>query len=616
MAQQNNREVSFGNGGVNIGLGGPISLNVGAQGLQGLNVGSAFISGNEEEGLNIEKGNVTVNIGGPNKSGLLVPIGNTGLYHSPDGPIDPWDCERWPDSIYCGGGFNPITKPLSIDVEVSVNRCEVCVTFKPTIVGLSGPPYTICKRSNAPGCNYEPEPEPEPGPNIPDPLIPPDPPPISGAEPRLWVFAMDGAFQKIYYEGNVLDAHTLSSTAEVFPHPTIKHIDVIKVISRYKDVYAVPGFSGFVEATEIKYWGCDRINQTFINTSFFYNDYPPSIEERSSGYVSLYFARSYGGSAFNVYGSGDDALMFLRNKRSVWSNEMGSGWICPKLIYSSLPLKEQKITVPPPLPLNNPMDCCSENNELLRLLYSKIGGDRLPATLPEYLLADRTKNIQVENVVDFLAWLTKNIDAISGQWPIEIEIEDTNPLQKGDQSKKMPLPNMAESLAELYGMSFKSAINTDILIQFCMRLAAETMAAKNAALIAQDYVKANAEFLGYRGNPKRREIDYAFDPDNLGSLEEILNESKQSIVGWENQQKDTVLEFLQRLMYVASLWKARHLKSPKDISKIAQSVQNMAQQAGDSEEVWKFFIEALNNPNSYFYGADKDPNAAPEVKEV
>jgi hypothetical protein len=50
-----------------------------------------------------------------------------------------------------------------------------------------------------------------------------------------------------------------------------------------------------------------------------------------------------------------------------------------------------------------------------------------------------------------------------------------------------------------------------------MRLASEVIATKNAALITQDYSKANAAFLGYKGNPARREIDYSFDPAKLGS---------------------------------------------------------------------------------------------------
>ena len=26
----------------------------------------------------------------------LVPVGNTGIYVTPNDPVDPWDCQRWP----------------------------------------------------------------------------------------------------------------------------------------------------------------------------------------------------------------------------------------------------------------------------------------------------------------------------------------------------------------------------------------------------------------------------------------------------------------------------------------------------------------------------------------
>ncbi|MBD2130700.1 hypothetical protein NDI39_10005 [Microcoleus sp. ZQ-A2] len=84
-------------------------------------------------------------IGQPPPSGL-VPIGDTGLYGTPDTPASPFDCDRYPRSPYCGG--NPIEpKLIGLDLEttVQVNPCGVTrsITANPTLLGISLPPASL-----------------------------------------------------------------------------------------------------------------------------------------------------------------------------------------------------------------------------------------------------------------------------------------------------------------------------------------------------------------------------------------------------------------------------------------------------------------------------------------
>ena len=75
----------------------------------------------------------------------LVPIGNTGLYVTPDEPADPTDCDRWPDSPYCGG--NPFSlAPVSFEPSIAIDGCNIGIRFDGSIGFIKVPPVSIVYR--------------------------------------------------------------------------------------------------------------------------------------------------------------------------------------------------------------------------------------------------------------------------------------------------------------------------------------------------------------------------------------------------------------------------------------------------------------------------------------
>ena len=87
----------------------------------------------------------------------LVPIGDTGIYISPNDPVDPRDCEKWPSSPHCGGsGINPFVPKTDVGISVSKNPCEICVEIQPSILFIDGPPTYVCYRK--PSCRTRPVP--------------------------------------------------------------------------------------------------------------------------------------------------------------------------------------------------------------------------------------------------------------------------------------------------------------------------------------------------------------------------------------------------------------------------------------------------------------------------
>lgn len=242
------------------------------------------------------------------------------------------------------------------------------------------------------------------------------------------------------------------------------------------------------------------------------------------------------------------------------------------------------------------------SNELSPLAWV-LGLPDFPVEVPPTLLSysDKEKLEKQSSYSELFAWYIKQFDALLGEFPITIEIEDSDPLQQGNQTKKIELPNISEALAELFGLAVSGSTNADLSINFLMRLASEVIATKNSSLITQDYVKANAAFLGYRGNPKAREINYSFNPAKLEALGEFLKESKGKIIGWEEDDKESVVGFLQRIVYASGIIKAAFLRNGKQMDQLKKEIESLTQNEDEaSKEEWKKILELITNPEGMF----------------
>lgn len=241
--------------------------------------------------------------------------------------------------------------------------------------------------------------------------------------------------------------------------------------------------------------------------------------------------------------------------------------------------------------------------------YNRLGLKNFPQSLPETLLSySDGQEIRVHSPVDYFSWFIQQFDALAGHFPIEIEIEDSDPLQEGKQYKKIELPNISEALSELVGMGISTATNADLSINFLMRLAAEVVATKNAALIAQDYAKGNAMFLGYKGNPVQRKIPYSFNIQNLNDFAQLLSESEGYIMGWEENDKESVVGYLQKLVFAAGIIKGSLFRNKHQISQLEKELVSMLDTADKEGDVnWNKFIQMINDPSNPFNFGDVNP---------
>jgi hypothetical protein len=440
----------------------------------------------------------------------LVPIGNTGIWVTPNEPVDPRDCDRWPDSPYCTSvGIDPLNAgiqsgidlatqgeigydtfdPLSglgideysaindlasrgrtfnpwnlanLEPSVTINSCEQCITITPTLFYISLPPYTICSRATTPECLARLQPEPPPPPDaLPDDIWQPN---TTGAGHSMCWYRVAITFGITGYNDNYVTRGPITGMLIRFTSPTT-------------------------------YWAviCSAPNDFYPN------------------------GNRGGGLAQNI-----------RNQ---------DGVITPFPRIVSI----RRYTGPP---------------------------------------------------------------ALIGEFPIDIKIQDVDPLTEGNQEQEIKLMNVAETLTELYALAAKSSINGDLHTNFLTRLAAEVIATKNASIVTQDYARANAQFLGYKGNPKKRKIPYAFDPESLDSLEKLLKNSEKFVQGWQEDDPESVVNYLQKIVFSAGIIKAVFFRGGSQATQLISELRNLIDPESDVQQTrnedWEAFLRAINDPEGRF----------------
>lgn len=520
----------------------------------------------------------------------LEPIGDTGFWVTPDEPADPQDCARYPDSPWCGGtgvDWEAVVDvaPVSVTPYVSTNGCETCITVDASLFWIALPQHNICYRLPIEGCIPRREP---------DPPTPPPPPPGRDGGPWNWHpipsppgrSPCDGCAMTL----RVIEYGSDAIFGNVYPSYT------------FVDSGSGPPWGMYTRKT----WGSDE-------------------NPNHSGVWEKWIVRCDGQGNPEIYHFGADspAVGFA----------IFAGWIDipapqPDVLQPSaancIPEpKPRGVAPPPPIPKRRPPVCCCKNpddnsleiEELLRLIARRLGVQNFPVQTPEWLMTNQGTNTKThESLTEFNIWLMLQLDSLIGEFPINVEITDSDPTAAGNQGKQVKLPNLAEAMAEVYGLAAKAAIDSDLHTSFLMRLASELMATKTAALIAQDYAMGNASFLGYKGNQVSRKVPFAFNPEKQNSLETILQNSEYRITGWQNEDSENVADYLQKLMFSASLMKTVFFRRKSDVARIIEELKSFVpNNEDDAEKAWDAFLRTLNNAQSSF---NKGSNAIPDIDNI
>lgn len=227
--------------------------------------------------------------------------------------------------------------------------------------------------------------------------------------------------------------------------------------------------------------------------------------------------------------------------------------------------------------------------------YHRAGLHRLPAKVPKNLAADRSSHDQetIDDAQSWQVWLVKQIDALIGQFPIKINVRNS----ETNETKELAFKNLAEAVAEIAGMNLAIATDADLAAQLSLRAVIEASKAGNAAIIAQDYARANAQYMGYKGNQVSRKVMSTINP-GTSKISEMLQASEQSIIGWKWEGDDSLQATLNQLLLAAGIIKAALVTpfEPEGAFLGDAIKQSNASTSTDADATWEQFLTDRRTP--------------------
>lgn len=604
---------------------------------------------------------------GPNQqlNPSVSPIGNTGWYWNGTKPLDPRNCIEWANSPYCNGQspINPAAFRTLLDANVSISlgRCESCATFNTYFLGVPGPPLTVCYRSQT--CR-EPEPEMNPPADNPDVKAPYNMPPVAppnhyrvvGAYSEFlishrvtwentgifgnpspvsshgWaaIAAAHPGTQQIKMPGQLHAIKTIVDTANYGPNRYIR-VDygqgwqvLGNAANQLPGANIYPG-GNFTWQSNLGEVIPPKTKQYRIEASEFFdfqarNFSAPGAHSKitavtQGGYISrvawidipcadknIREAREEGLSIINrQLARSEDFEGVPENGRYFYGIQQGPG------CYDD-------IQAPQP-PLEDDMNCCEETLELLELIASKLGTEEFPVTTPALLVQEDEETIELENHAQLWEWLARNLDATIGQFPIKLKVEDSDPTKKGNQETELAIPNIAEGIAEIFGLAYQAEFKADLEIEMLLRLIPEVIAAKNAALIGQAYAKCNSSYLGFPINLREQKYPSNFNVEQLDNLQGLLQETEVIIPTPTDESKESQTQVNEKLLFAAGIIKETFFIGGNGQSRLLETIESMIEDEALSiphKEQWREWLKRMNRETSRF---NQDQPLEPEIIE-
>jgi hypothetical protein len=246
--------------------------------------------------------------------------------------------------------------------------------------------------------------------------------------------------------------------------------------------------------------------------------------------------------------------------------------------------------------------------------FYRLGLHRFPATLPEYLFNDKEEGkeettVTVYDNVSLQEWTIKNLDALFGEFPLKIKYKNID-----GEEQLLKVDNLAETLAELIGLSINIATDADTSVQLGFKNLVESTKAANSAIVAGDYARANSEYLGFNGKEKTRKVKLTYTPGKT-NLIEALKESESNVVGFEIDEKESLKEQISKTLIVLQILKSASYFPWKPGDQITgDAIRDKRQEDKEkADQDWDEFLKDLNNPTGF---RKIQGNPIPRVRDI
>jgi hypothetical protein len=566
----------------------------------------------------------------------LEPLGDTGLWANNQEPADPTDCDAYPSSPWCGG--IPISfSPLALDPTVVINPCYIGIQFNPVLAFIKLPQFNLGWVNPACAAGFLPKPE---DPDVPEEAKVDFPP----GDPFKYVTAfVSGTESYLPAKGEWLSINCPAEPIMEYVYDDAAGGLILKPV-----VYSHSGLAKYTfpiaEGTGVGY------RQEVIATR------PHDFSARYKG-VDIFrtFIPGIGGNggASILVGRYIDVQNFIQERLSIVNNYVGidinvKAKVDKVFTDGCLPLVPD-YPPPPPPPKQCCMSCCPTKNDddaLLKLLLQKVnklskvvGVNEYPASLPASLITEDEGFLgnlipnppaTIPNLTQLVAQQIKYFDEVMGQFEIAIEVKDSDATTPGDQPKGFKLPNVAETLAEMFGLLIEISTNSEVLVNATIRTLFEAGQDKQQNFVSYKLLQSLVDYMGYGIDEKKVKLPMNFTPGKT-QLDQILQEVDIDVSVPELNEKMNLQADLVRFREAASIIKSVYFKKVNPYGNVKEQVMQQIKDARDlakkinkdTEEEFEKFIEEtekgfIQTPGIYDnikpYG--RDYSKRPKIRDL
>lgn len=243
----------------------------------------------------------------------------------------------------------------------------------------------------------------------------------------------------------------------------------------------------------------------------------------------------------------------------------------------------------------------------------------IPFRTPKTLIKE-TVNPTITHLdfASIISWIIYQMDALIGEFPIKLEIEDSDLMKTGDQTLKLEFPNIAETLAEMAGLAINSKAVTEANLDASMRTLMESGSGRKQAIVNHALLEAIQDYLGFSSRQKIIEVPFTYNPIDAVKNDKIgdaLKESTQKVKVEENTDPDTLEKQLKILREAAAITKTVHFKklSPNSVDQWTAEMKASRDQTAkkDPDQEKDDFDQFLDNVEQGWATQTGDDPTAP-----
>lgn len=252
-----------------------------------------------------------------------------------------------------------------------------------------------------------------------------------------------------------------------------------------------------------------------------------------------------------------------------------------------------------------------------------LGVDEFPAQLPARLTSGNDV-VEIKNIPQLLKQQILYTDETTGEYPVKVKIEDTDPTEEGNQSEELEFANASELMAEVFGTLMNVAIDANVLVQLVTKALMETGLVRKQLHTTQSQVDALIKHQGFEIKEKIEAVPFTFtvpQTTNLDEfkLEDFCKESIQKIEIIEYKGKNTYIEDAAIIRHMHGIIKGVFFRGiAKDAASVAGEISKLLKKQGEaidkisdnSVDDLENFIEDFERGFSSYTGGTQtnDPN--------